>query len=978
MSSSDIYAYAINLQDNESTPVKIINQVGHHKTVLELGCSSGHMTRILKENFDCRVIGIEIDPESAEQARSYCEKIIIGDVEQINLLEELSDLQFDTIICADVLEHLTDPWKLVKTLTSKLAPNGSIIISVPNAGFHGVLSELCDAKFSYRSKGSLDQNHLRFFTEYELEVLLLSCGLMPKNWDYALLGAEHSEFADSWRKLSTEQQQFLRSRKNSEAYQIIVSSCIPEKSDWDNFLKAKEESEFLLQQANREQEKLLQQYETDKNRIQTEYANQISQLETRIAESMTESKNQIESWQKKAQQFKHQAESLEQQLRHIYHSKIWKLSRVFYILLRIPVHLKTLSLSLLFLTRNTHLIRYAVQEIKQSYMNSGWRAALIKIRDYRKSFYSGKQRLWERYQTDLNELKASFQTIAQNLPHKPLISVIIPTYQTQEPILIDTINSVVHQVYEHWELIICDDASNTPHIEKLLQQFSEQDSRIRYLINPVNTGVSATSNRAIEAAQGEFIVLLDHDDTLMPHALLRVAQSIINDQADFIYSDEALVAEDGERLIDFAFRPAFSLEFLRNHPYIVHLIAFKKELFNRVGGFDTELTISQDYDLILKLCEQAQTVVHIPEVLYCWRQITTSSGHDQKNKVSTTSTKILQSHLNRCHLNALAYKSTDFNFYDIQYTLDPKIKVAIIIPTKNYADLVKQCIDSIEKTVKSVDYHIVVIDHDSDQHESIEYFNSLAESGHTVLKYEGDFNFSKINNWAVNQLSENFTHYLLCNNDIEAITDNWLELMAELASQDDVGIVGATLLYPDENTIQHGGVTVGLFGAAEHNGKFLSLYYPDGQKFPGYRGALIANHEMSAVTAACLLISQNAFQSIEGFDEKLAVGFGDVDLCLRVRNAGYRIVLCNKAILIHHESITRGKSTSDPHPADSAFFVQRWETLIKQTDPFYNPNLTDVATNWSYHSPLPIKADFKRRISRLNQLKEISLQTQTQ
>ncbi len=958
MPSSDIYSYAINLQDHQSTAVKIINQVGHDKTVLELGCSSGHMTQILKEQFNCQVTGVEIDPESAEQARPYCEKLIIGDLEHIDLLTELSDLQFDVIICADVLEHLKDPWSLVKTLTSKMASEGNLIISVPNAAFHGVLSELCDDRFSYRDKGSLDQNHLRFFTEYELEVLLLSCGLIPKTWGYSVLGAEHSEFADSWSKLSPEQQLFLRTRKNAEAYQLIVSSRIPNKSDWNDFLleQEKKASARLIN----EKELLLQQFENDKNQIQTNYLAQIHDLEKIISE------------------LKNEAESLEQQLRHIYHSKIWKISRLIYILLRIPVHLKTLLVSLLFLTKNRHLIGHAIQEIQQSYLNSGWRSALIKIRDYRKSFYQGKQRLWENYQADVSQLIPSFQEINAGLSRKPLISVIVPTYETSEPVLIQTLQSVTQQIYDEWELIVCDDASRSSHIKKILQQFAEQDSRIRYLINPVNQGVSATSNQAIEAAEGEFIVLLDHDDALMPQALLRVAQAIVFDQADFIYSDEALVAEDGIRLIDFAFRPAFSLEFLRHHPYIVHLIAFKKELFHRSGGFNTELTISQDYDLILKLCEQAETVVHIPEVLYSWRQIETSSGHHQKYKVSAASTKILQSHLNRCQLSATVCAGTDFNFYDVRYTIDPKTKIAIVIPTKNHANLVKQCIESIQKTVKSVDYHLVIVDHDSDQSESIEYFKALSKAGHTVLNYQGDFNFSKINNWAVAQLPEGFSHYLLCNNDIEAITEGWLESMAELASQNDVGVVGATLLYPDQKTIQHGGVTVGLFGAAEHNGKFLSLYPAYGQKFPGYRGALVANHEMSAVTAACLLVSQKAFQSIQGFEEKLPVGFGDVDFCLRIRQAGYRVLLCNKAILIHHESITRGKSTSDPHPADSAFFVQRWDTFIQCSDPFYNPNLTDVATNWSYHSPLPIQSKFTRRVSHLNKLKEISLNTKIQ
>ncbi len=552
----------------------------------------------------------------------------------------------------------------------------------------------------------------------------------------------------------------------------------------------------------------------------------------------------------------------------------------------------------------------------------------------------------------LEKHRSSYCEKIVSFERQPVIAIIVPTYNSRLEWLITCIESVQQQIYSNWVLYLSDDGSQSPELIKLLQEYALRDERIRVLFSDKNTGVSATINRALATCEEEFVVLLDHDDVIEPHALLRFAETIIKEESDVIYSDEVLMSEDGVSVIDFVFRPSFSLEYLRAHPYIVHLVGFKTSLLKQVGGYDEGLKVSQDYDVILKIVEQASSITHIPELLYRWRQHASSLGHAYESEVTSVSTAVLLKHLQRCNEPGTVTADKLFNYFDVRYSVSEKSKVAIIIPTKNHFDLVRQCIDSIVSTVHNVDYQIIVIDHDSDDMESKKYFSFLRQS-HTVLNYSGDFNFSKINNWAVKQLGEyNFTHYLFCNNDIEAINSDWLERMLELAEKADIGVVGTQLYYPEQQHIQHGGVTLGLMGLAEHNGKFMAVNHPDGSFAYGYRGALIANHELLATTAACMLVCRDAFERVDGYDEMLAVGFGDVDLCLRIHSLGYRIVLCPKATLVHHESFTRGKSAGDPHPLDSALFSEKWSSLLSDGDPFYNPNLDLFSTNWTYRLPV--------------------------
>jgi GT2 family glycosyltransferase len=569
---------------------------------------------------------------------------------------------------------------------------------------------------------------------------------------------------------------------------------------------------------------------------------------------------------------------------------------------------------------------------------------------------------WAEYRDTLaREVLPRIRHEAAQMANPPRISILVATYNPPHDMFHQMLESVRAQVYPHWELCVADDGSTQPHVRRLLDEYAAADPRIRVRYGEANRGVAHASNRALEMAQGSHVVLMDHDDLIEEHALFRVAQAIVEEDPDFFYSDEALVTHDRDEVRRYAFRPAFSLEYLRSHPYIVHLVGFRAELARTVGGFNEDLRISQDYDLVLRLVERARTITHLPEILYRWRIHGASAGIARQEQVMEVSRGVLQRHLQRCGVVGEARDGPSFNLFDIRYPLQPGLRVAIVIPTRNRGDLLKQCVDSIRRTVREVAYDIVVVDHESDEPATRQYLESIAAEVR-ILRHEGPFNFSRINNQAVARLAGAYTHYLFCNNDIEAHEEGWLERMVELGQHPDVGAVGALLFYGDRNTIQHAGVCVGLFGAAEHYGK--TVRFPDEQVEPGFNELLRVNHEVAAVTAACMLMRRDCFEEIGGFDEQIAVGFGDVDLCLKAGQHGFRILFCPHARLIHHESATRGTSTVDPHPADSAYYRLKWKKVLDDGDPFYSPSLSYKSTRWALRRPLPCSYDIRRRVTR--------------
>ncbi len=529
----------------------------------------------------------------------------------------------------------------------------------------------------------------------------------------------------------------------------------------------------------------------------------------------------------------------------------------------------------------------------------------------------------------------------QEWPETPLVSLAIPCYNSPSHWLDALLASIHRQSYPDWECILVDDASSRSEHLAVIDRWRGQDSRFRLIQHDHNQGVGGASQTGLEAARGEYFAVVDHDDLLEPDALYEVAKTIREHHPDVMYSDEMLVRNNG-RIIRCEFRPQFSYHFLLSHPYIVHLTAFRRDLLLQVGGFDQSLQVSQDYDLLLRVAAVTHDFRHIPKVLYQWRIHPASTGHQQMARVTENSLAALNRHLRLAGLaedEALAVAGLSFNFFRIRYKIEPAT-VSIIIPTRDRVDLLRMCVESLlgrTRLPAGVALELIVANNGSSQPDTLAYFAELEKQGHRVVDAPGSFNFSRINNIAAARAQGEFLLFL--NNDIEIVEPDWLEAMLEPMIWDNVGVVGAKLLYPDIGLIQHAGVVIGFNGIAAHDHQFYSEY-ENGRLAPGHHHALLAVRECMAVTAACMLIRREAFDKVGGFDTDLQVGFGDTDLCLRLRQAGYLCLFTPYARLIHHESATRGYDAVDTHPTDTQLFKERWAEQLVAGDPYYNPNLS--------------------------------------
>jgi GT2 family glycosyltransferase len=517
--------------------------------------------------------------------------------------------------------------------------------------------------------------------------------------------------------------------------------------------------------------------------------------------------------------------------------------------------------------------------------------------------------------------------------YRPKISIITPVYNTPEDWLRGAIDSVLQQAYDNWELCIVDDGSGQPHIREILDHYQREDGRIKVKYLNENKGISNASNEALALASGEFVGFLDHDDQLPAHALYEVVRLLNwNANADFIYSDEIMISER-EKPIYALFRPDFSLDYLLSHCYIIHFAVIRKSILKEIGGFRTDFAVSQDYDLFLRVVSQTRNISHIPKILYKWRQHQASGGHQLKERVMESSRRALQDFADREGIGGEVYCTKHFNFFRLKRDILDQPKISIIIPTRDRIDLLSRCIESIQAKSSYGNYEVIVVDNLSQEEESAAYFDSLQRShnDYKILKFNETFNYSRLNNYAAKFALGD--HLLFLNNDVEVLNPDWLEAMLEQSQRDEIGCVGAKLLYPDKK-IQHVGVIVGGGGRAEH------IYKWSDSNYIGYMGHFVSIRNYSAVTAACLMIRRSIFDEVGGFDEGYEVGFGDVDLCLRVRELGYENLFTPYAELIHHESATRGKSISiDPHPSDTKRFMEKWKKYIDEGDPYYNPNL---------------------------------------
>jgi glycosyltransferase involved in cell wall biosynthesis len=533
------------------------------------------------------------------------------------------------------------------------------------------------------------------------------------------------------------------------------------------------------------------------------------------------------------------------------------------------------------------------------------------------------------------------------LKDRPLISILTPTYNTPPGLLQEMIESVLAQAYDTWELCIADDASPSPHVREMLEAYAAADPRIRLAFRPTNGHISAASNTALELATGDWLAMLDHDDLLTPDALLCIAEEInAYPNATLIYSDEDKIDEQGVRSSPF-FKPDYSPVLLLAQNYLNHLTVHRAARVRAVGGWRSAYDGSQDFDLNLRVLEGAarDQVRHIPKVLYHWRTVegSTALASDEKSYAIKAARKAVASHLERIGAQAQAQHVENFPFIRVRHTLpEPAPLVSVIIPTRDQAALLKGCINSILTLTTYPNYEIVIADNDSKLRETFAIFKLLAKDQRIrIIPQPGPFNYSAINNAAVAESRGEIV--CLLNNDIEVIAPDWMGEMASWALQPDIGCVGAKLYYPDD-TIQHAGVVLGVGGVANHGHK----HFP--RDSPGYFGRLMVHHDVSAVTAACLMVRRAVYDQLSGLDPVLKVAFNDVDFCLRVLEAGYQNVFTPYAELYHHESVSRGEEDNPEKlarfNAEIETMMARWSEELK-ADPYYSPHLTRDREDYS-------------------------------
>ena len=533
----------------------------------------------------------------------------------------------------------------------------------------------------------------------------------------------------------------------------------------------------------------------------------------------------------------------------------------------------------------------------------------------------------------------------------PKISVCTALFNTDKRFLQQYLQSVLGQTYKNFELCLAD-ASDDAHayVGQLVQAFD--DERIKYIKLDENGGISRNTNAAAALAGGQYIALADHDDILAPNALYEIAKAALETGAQFIYSDEALFTKDYLLPRVGHFKPDFAPDYLNGCNYICHLSAFDRQLFTELGGLDPAFDGSQDHDLFLKLSEQVPYVHHIKKVLYYWRVHagSTSGGVGAKPYVEQAAISALNAHFARTHQKAQAHKGLFASTYRIEYELSETPLVSIIIPSKDHVEDLDRLLKSLYEKTTYKNFEVIVVENNSELQHTFDYYNKVegAYKNLKVVRYtEKGFNFSRINNFG--RSFAKGAQLLLLNNDIEVITPDWLEQMLMYSQRADVGCVGPMLYYGDD-TIQHAGVVIGLGGYAAHSFRTKAR----GSSGYMFRAATVQN--VSAVTAACLMVKAAIFDEMNGLDENFTVAYNDVDFNLRVRDAGYKNIFTPFAELYHLESVSRGV---DKNGEKQQRFNKEKELLeqkhgkLRNTDPFYSPSLTHDAEDFAESSVLP-------------------------
>ena len=521
--------------------------------------------------------------------------------------------------------------------------------------------------------------------------------------------------------------------------------------------------------------------------------------------------------------------------------------------------------------------------------------------------------------------------------YRPKISILVPTYRTPIPVLREMIDSVCAQSYSNWELCIADGSMGDEELEQTVAEYHDSDNRVVYKKLEENKGISGNTNAALAMATGDYVGLLDHDDLLEPDALYEVVKRLQEKEFDILYTDEDKVNGDSTKYMDPNFKPDFSIDLFRSHNYITHFFVVKRALISSVGGFRSEYDGSQDYDVMFRCIENSKDICHIPKVLYHWRMIVGSTAENPESKMYCyeAGKKAIESHLERMKIPAKVEMTDMWGIYHTVYEVVGNPLVSIVIANKDLTDMLDRCIRSIQEKSTYRNFEFIIVENNSVEKKTFDYYEKIQQefSNVHVVVWEDEFNYSSINNFGVKHA--NGEYIFLLNNDTEMITPTAMEEMLGICSRDDVGIVGAKLLYEDE-TVQHAGVVVGFGGYAGH------VFHGVPRNDLGYMMRPRMNCNYSAVTAACLMVKKSIFNEVGGLTEVFKVACNDIDFCLKVREKGYLVVYNAFSEWYHYESKSRGYEDTpekkERFRKEVEKFQKRWGDILEEGDPYYNRN----------------------------------------
>jgi GT2 family glycosyltransferase/2-polyprenyl-3-methyl-5-hydroxy-6-metoxy-1,4-benzoquinol methylase len=913
------YDTEVDLNDLNTARTQLVLLTGLNKRVLEVGPATGYITKVLQKR-GCSVTGIEIDPAAAAEAEPYAARMLVGDVESFDLEAVLGNERFDAVMFGDVLEHLVDPAGVLSRVRTLLSDEGSVIASIPNVAHGSVRLALLSGQFPYASQGLLDRTHLRFFTRDSLERLFQRSGFDITEWRRTTADVFETELDLERGEYPSDLVESVRAMPESETYQFVVRAEPSDRSSTALVAPAVAATAGgTFRPIWRRQERVA--------RLESELREQRALIEAK-QRVIEEADKVAEAREARLRELTELLRVTEEELGRARSSAAFRLARLFRRWAP-PGTIRGWLLKRLRRAAYGTLARVSTRAEQQG--SEAESPVVTGVATVTPPVY---QRWIDRHERSRQALEAERPTLAR-LAYQPLISIVVPTWRPVPGQLRHTLQSILDQTHERWELCIADGGSDM-QVRRLLSRFKERDERIHVRFLEENLGISGNTMEAFALATGEFVAFVDQSDVLAPDALARVVESLNrNPGLDLLYSDWDLLSGDGRARFNPYFTPEWSPDLLLSANYMTHLSVVRRRLVEEVGGLRSDLDGAQDWDLMLRVIERTDQIARIPGILYHWRADPSSAALTlhQKPAAEAAQRRAVQEHLDRRGSSGSVVR-TPQGHLRIRWTLRDRPTVSIIIPTRHNRELVERCLAGIHRS-SYPEREVIVVETAGRTTEREEWYRTIGERFPlTVLWWERPFNYSAVNNFAARHTSGEVLLFL--NDDTEPLTDDWIEEIIGWLQQEGVGAVGAQLLAED-GSIQHGGVVLGMQGFAEH---FFRGLEPDRWTLLG-SSAWYRN--VSAVTGACLGISKGVFERIGGWDERFELCGSDVELCLRVWREGLRVVVDPYARLRHIERATRGSSVPQ-----SDFCVSLWhyQRHLYGGDPFFSPNL-------SYQDPIP-------------------------